>query len=239
MSNEDAGWRPGGPSGLGRQDPAGSQSSAQSTIESAKETISDAAKTVTDSAKDAARSAKDKAEELAERGKDAGADRMQGFAQVARSAADDLEKQSPEIAGYVRQAAEGLDRAASSVRGRSVGEFVDMVDDFARRQPTAFFGSAVLAGFVLSRFIKSRADRSYAASGQGRPYMGASDQGREQPGSREMAGGMRQTGTDTRFGSGGLGQSSAAGRSGKDTRIGSGGIGQTMPSTPSSIGEMP
>jgi ElaB/YqjD/DUF883 family membrane-anchored ribosome-binding protein len=219
MSNEDTGWRPGGPSGPGRQDPAGSQSSAKSTIDNAKEAISDAAQSVSDSAKNAAQSARDKAEELAEHGKEAGANRIEGFAQVARNTADDLEKQSPEIAGYVRQAADGLERAASSVRGRSVGEFVDMVDDFARRQPAAFFGSAVLAGFVLSRFIKSRAVQSYASTGQGRSYRGTGDQRHEQTGSRTMAERQRQTGTETRYGSGG--------------------IGQTMSSTPSSIGEMP
>ncbi|MBS3647335.1 hypothetical protein KEU06_01685 [Pseudaminobacter sp. 19-2017] len=219
MSNEDTGWRPGGPSGPGRQDPAGSHSGAKSTSDNAKEAISDAAHTVSDSAKDAAQSARDKAEEFAEHGKEAGANRIEGFAQVARNTADDLEKQSPEIAGYVRQAADGLERAASSVRGRSVGEFVDMVDDFARRQPAAFFGSAVLAGFVLSRFIKSRTVQSYANAGQDRSYGGAGARRGEQAGSRAMAEGLRQTGTETRYGSGG--------------------VGQTMPSTPSSIGEMP
>ncbi|MDW6025903.1 hypothetical protein SAZ10_29505 [Mesorhizobium sp. BAC0120] len=89
--------------------------------------------------------------ELADRGKLAGADQMAEFARAGRGAADDLEKQSPEVASYVRQAADGLERAASSIRSRIIGEFVDVIDDFARRQPAAFFGGTVLAGFVLSR----------------------------------------------------------------------------------------
>ena len=237
MSNEDMGRRPGSRSGPGRHEPAGSQSSGQSTIDNAKDAISDTAKNVSEGAANVAQDAKERAQELAERGKAMGADQIQGFAQVARGAADDLEKQSPEIAGHVRQAADGLERAASSVRGRSVGEFVDMVDDFARRQPTAFFGSAVLAGFVISRFMTSRADRSYANSRQGRSDMGAGEHHREQAESRKMAEGLRQTGTETRYGTSGLDQTSAAGRSGSDARRS--GIGQSMPSTPSSIGEMP
>jgi hypothetical protein len=139
----------------------------QGMVKDAKEAIRGAAGEVSDLAKDAARSARDRAEELAERGKTAGADQMAGFARAIRGAAEDLEEQSPEVATYVRQAADGLEQAASSVRGRSIGEFVDMVDDLARRQPAAFFGSTVLAGFVLSRFVKSRADRSsQPSSGQ-------------------------------------------------------------------------
>jgi len=96
---------------------------------------------------------------VAERSKEMGVGQMQGLASAARGAADELEGQSPEMARAVRQAAEGLDRAAASMRGKSVGEIVDMCDDFARRQPAAYFGSAVLAGFVLTRFMKSRSDR--------------------------------------------------------------------------------
>jgi hypothetical protein len=44
------------------------------------------------------------------------------------------------------------------------------VEGFAREQPVAFFGAAVLAGFALSRFIKSSADGGttrYAAGRHG------------------------------------------------------------------------
>jgi uncharacterized phage infection (PIP) family protein YhgE len=122
--------------------------------------IANAAGDVGEYAANAAQTARDKATEFAEKGKAAGAGRMEGFARAARRAADDLQEESPEIAGYVRQAADGLQQASSSVRSRSVGEIMDMVEDFARRQPTAYFGGAVLAGFVLSRFVKSRPDRS-------------------------------------------------------------------------------
>jgi uncharacterized phage infection (PIP) family protein YhgE len=133
--------------------------SADTALSEAKAAVADAAREAGDRATEAAETVREKAEELAEDGKAAGADQIEGFARAARTAADDLDKQSPHIAGYVRQAADGIEQAANSVRNRSVGEFVEMMGSFARTQPTAFFGSAVLAGFVMSRFVKSRADR--------------------------------------------------------------------------------
>jgi uncharacterized phage infection (PIP) family protein YhgE len=132
---------------------------ADEALGEAKAAVADVAREVGDRATEAAETVRDKAEELAEDGKAAGADQIEGFARAARTAADDLDKQSPEIAGYVRQAADGIEQAANSVRNRSVGELVEMMGSFARTQPTAFFGSAVLAGLVMSRFVKSRADR--------------------------------------------------------------------------------
>jgi uncharacterized phage infection (PIP) family protein YhgE len=133
---------------------------ANTAFGDAKAAVTDAAREVGDRVTEAAETVRDKAEGLAEEGKAAGADQIKGFARAARTAAADLEQQSPEIAGYVRQAADGIEQAASSVRNRSVGEFVEMMASFARTQPTAFFGSTVLAGFVMSRFVKSRADQS-------------------------------------------------------------------------------
>ena len=117
-------------------------------------------------AADAASKAREKAEALADRGKEMGVGQMQGIARAARGAADELQDQSPEIAGAVRQAADSLDSAANSMRGKSVGEIIDMFDDMARRQPAAYFGGAVLAGFVLTRFMKSRADRPAPSAGR-------------------------------------------------------------------------
>jgi hypothetical protein len=117
-------------------------------------------------AADAASKAREKAEALADRGKEMGVGQMQGIARAARGAADELQDQSPEIAGAVRQAADSLDSAANSMRGKSVGEIIDMFDDMARRQPAAYFGGAVLAGFVLTRFMKSRAERPARSAGR-------------------------------------------------------------------------
>jgi gas vesicle protein len=128
----------------------------------AKEAVKQTFDEVSDQASKAANSAREKAEEIADRGKAAGVGQVEGLARAVQGAADELEEQSPEIAKYVRQAADGLQQAASTMRNKSIGEMVDAVQDLAGRQPAAFFGSTVLAGFVLSRFLKSRADRPVA-----------------------------------------------------------------------------
>jgi hypothetical protein len=99
-----------------------------------------------------------KAEELAERGKQVGAERGAGLANATRRVADDLEGSSPEIARHVRTAADSIESVANSLRERSVGDLMQEATGFARRQPGAFFGAAVLAGFAIARFAKSSAD---------------------------------------------------------------------------------
>ena len=95
--------------------------------------------------------------EIVEQQKAAGASRVAGIAQAAQTAARDLDQTNPELARLVRSAAEGVDRIASDIRGRNIGDVVDTLGSFGRRQPVAFFGGAVLAGFLLARFFKSDA----------------------------------------------------------------------------------
>lgn len=101
--------------------------------------------------------ASEKVEELAEQGKEAGYERSVGLANAARRAADDLEGSSPEIARHVRTAADSIESVATSLRERSVGDLMQDATGFARQQPAAFFGAAVLAGFAIARFAKSSA----------------------------------------------------------------------------------
>lgn len=89
--------------------------------------------------------------------KAAGADKIAGVAKAAHSAAEDLDKTNPQMARLVRIAAENVDRVAEDVRSRDIGQVFATLADFGRRQPVAFFGGAVLGGFLLSRFLKSDA----------------------------------------------------------------------------------
>jgi len=101
---------------------------------------------------------KNKAREFAEAGKEGGADKIGGVAAAVRRAAGDLEPDLPRAAGYARQAADTLERASAALRERSLDDLAGSVGRFARSQPAAFFGAAVLAGFALSRFLKSSAE---------------------------------------------------------------------------------
>jgi hypothetical protein len=75
-------------------------------------------------------------------------------------AAGDLEEASPHTARLIRQAAARVEDFSSQIRDRSVDDLVVTARDFARRQPVAVFGGAVVAGILLSRFLKSTAETS-------------------------------------------------------------------------------
>jgi gas vesicle protein len=121
--------------------------------------VRDLASTAADEGKSYARSAASDASsafrDAVESNKTAGADAVANLARSAKSAADGIEGQSPQIARIVRSTAEGVEKLSTDVRDRSVGELLDSVTDFAKRQPAAFFGCGILAGLVLSRMMRS------------------------------------------------------------------------------------
>jgi ElaB/YqjD/DUF883 family membrane-anchored ribosome-binding protein len=97
----------------------------------------------------------DEARHVAEDQKSAAADNVVRLSRAFHGAADQLGKELPQAAGYVHSAADRLQSASRTLRERSVEDMVGDLGDFARRQPLAAFAGAVLAGFALSRFLKS------------------------------------------------------------------------------------
>ena len=93
--------------------------------------------------------------EIVDQQKTAGADKIAGVAKAAHSAAGDLDKTNPHLGRLVRSAADNVDRIAEDVRSRDIGDVLATLADFGRRQPVAFFGGAVVAGFLVARFFKS------------------------------------------------------------------------------------
>jgi hypothetical protein len=113
-----------------------------------------------------AEAAKDQALGFAEEQKRLGADQAEGFARAVRGAADQLQDSSPQVARYVHDAASAVDGLARGLRDSSPGQLMGQMEDLARRQPVAFFGAAVLAGFALARFAKSSAEEARHGSAQ-------------------------------------------------------------------------
>jgi len=103
----------------------------------------------------AAEAIKDTAADYAEARKREGAERIKGLSRAVHDAADEIGKEIPQAAEYVHRAASRIETAADELRNRSIEELIESFTRFARRQPAAAFVGAVLAGFVLSRFIKS------------------------------------------------------------------------------------
>jgi hypothetical protein len=99
--------------------------------------------------------ATERARQMAEQQKENGAEQISGMAGAIHGAARQLEDDMPLAAGYVHDAASFVERTAERLKERGVEDLLREVNGFARARPTAFFGGAVLAGFVVSRFLKS------------------------------------------------------------------------------------
>ena len=110
--------------------------------------------------------AQDRASGFAEEQQRAGAEQADGFARAVHRAADELQGTSPQIARYVHEAASSLDDLGRALRERSPADLFNGMEGLARRQPVAFFGAAVLAGFALARFAKSSAEDAHRSAAQ-------------------------------------------------------------------------
>jgi hypothetical protein len=71
---------------------------------------------------------------------------------VAREMGDG--RQAP-MSRMVESAADGLERFSGSLREKDLNGLMRDVEGFARRQPVAFFGAALAAGFFAMRFLKA------------------------------------------------------------------------------------
>jgi hypothetical protein len=116
---------------------------------------SDQATEAEQSLKKGAAQLKASAADLADQQKETGARQLSGIAGAVHAAADQLDQQLPGAARYIHDAAERIDHAASDLRNRNLTDIADGVRRLGQDRPLALFGGAVLAGFVLTRFLKS------------------------------------------------------------------------------------
>ncbi|HYR67747.1 MAG TPA: hypothetical protein VEP47_16530 [Reyranella sp.] len=98
-----------------------------------------------------------KAENIADRSKQAGAEAIAGAARTAEALADSVARESPAIADYVRGAGQKIDRLATDLREKKVGDLLNSAAEFGRSQPVVLLAGAALLGFALSRLIKAGA----------------------------------------------------------------------------------
>ena len=136
------------------------KSKASSLTDTVTRAAKDQAADLGTSAKDLATNATGKVTTAMNEQKAAGADYLGTVAQAVQRAAREFEGDVPQAADYIRQAAGQIETFADAVRQRNMSELVGEVRDFARRQPTLFFGGAVILGFAALRFFKSSAPGS-------------------------------------------------------------------------------
>jgi len=133
---------------------------ADSSTEAIKERASDAM----DAAKDMASQASDKLKQTVDDQKNQGADYVGNLADTMRRAAREFDHDLPIAGAYIRKAASQIEGVSDHIKTGNFSDLVSGAQAFARRQPTAFLGLAVLAGFGAVRFLKSSADSSGASS---------------------------------------------------------------------------
>jgi len=132
------------------------------------EAIKDHASEAADAGGEVGSRAADRFKEELEDKKNAGAGYANSIADAMRRAAREFDEDLPVAGKFLRTGAEQVENASEAIRK---GDFSDLLHDarnFARRQPTAFLGLAVLAGFGAVRFLKSSADHG-ADSNRQRP----------------------------------------------------------------------
>jgi hypothetical protein len=131
---------------------------------SSAEAIKDQASNLMDAAKDMASQTTDKLKQTVDDQKNAGADYVGNLADTMRRCAREFDRDLPIAGAYIRKAASQIEGVSDSIKTGNVSDLISGAQSFARRQPTAFLGLTVLAGFAAVRFLKSSADRSDASS---------------------------------------------------------------------------
>jgi hypothetical protein len=141
---------------------------------SSTDALKDHASDFVDAAKDAASQATDKLKDAVNDRKSSGADYVGKLANTMRRAAREFDNDLPIAGTYIRKAASQVEGVSETIRTGSFDDLLRNAQSFARRQPTAFLGIAVLAGFGVVRFLKSSSegaspsDHSSSASARAR-----------------------------------------------------------------------
>ena len=152
------------------------------------ETIKNQASEFVDAAKDVASEATDKLKQTVDSQKSAGADYVGSLAGTIRRAAKEFDGDLPIAGSYIRKAASQVEGVADTIRTGNFRDLVRGAQSFARRQPTAFLGMAVLAGFGVVRFLKSSANETEVSAphqASGDRYSGTANRSHDSTGYRD------------------------------------------------------
>ena len=132
---------------------------ASALTQSATDAVKTQAGNLKESAKEVASDAGDKLRASVSEQKAAGADYVGNVANIIRRTAYEFDSDIPQAGHYIRKAAAQLENVSEAMRNRDMSEIVGNVQDFARKQPTAFFGAAVSARLCGGAFPEERHGR--------------------------------------------------------------------------------
>jgi hypothetical protein len=105
---------------------------------------------------------KEQGQSLLTERKQATADEIGSIAKALHKTAQEMHQQEhpPMITPYAEWAGDTLESFSNTLRERDLNTLLRQTEDFARRQPGIFVGGAVVAGFLLARFLKSSASHN-------------------------------------------------------------------------------
>jgi len=109
--------------------------------------------------------------------KDRAAEGLTSVVHALRQTSQQLREQDQQaVTGYIETTASQVERISSYLKQNDLGELIDDVERFARRQPVMFLGGAFVLGLLGARFLKS----SRPTTGSGR-YPGSTALAQRQP----------------------------------------------------------
>ena len=112
--------------------------------------------TLTDQATSFAKNAGDKAREYANTGKDKASDALGGLSGLFNDLAKTVdEKIGTQYGDYTRKAADAVDSAADTLKGKSIDDIAADTRNFVREKPMVALGAAAAVGFVLTRLFRA------------------------------------------------------------------------------------
>jgi ElaB/YqjD/DUF883 family membrane-anchored ribosome-binding protein len=133
---------------------------AGDALRASTEVARDKFKEAANAAKDAASGAADHLQDKAREQQRSGADFIEKFARNIRDAAHAFDNDTPFASRGINSAADYVEDAAQKIRDGSFRDLIDGSTDFAKRQPAAFLGLSVLAGFAVVRFLNASGGQS-------------------------------------------------------------------------------
>lgn len=161
---------------------AGSTGDAGDTAKSAAQSMKESGAQFADEAKryasDMTDLAKEKSRSLFQQQKETTVGQVDSVAHAFRNTAQSLHGEGQDQIGhYIEMAADKLESFGNQLRQKDLDTLIDDTKNLARRAPIAVFAGTVAVGFLLSRFLKSSAERRQQSMHMADEEWGASASG--------------------------------------------------------------
>jgi hypothetical protein len=134
------------------------RTAADDAIGTVKDTAREAVAGIKDGVREIGQKVKDQARGIMDDAQAKAAEQSRTAAHTLRDAAGGLNGELPWMKTALDKTADGFEHLTSALNRGDVGQALNAMSDFARRQPALFMGLSVAAGFALARVGKTALD---------------------------------------------------------------------------------